>query len=335
MKVNTIVDTSYIFYKAVHALNKVRELNKLKISLTYTLKNLMNSDHYDNFILAFDSRGSWRKRIYPEYKAPRKEKRDKDDVNWDSLFKLYDEWKIDIVKNTSAIILESDHMEGDDVISQFVQKSNLRGDSNVIIASDRDLLQLVKYSQDPDYINLMINEEYKHSKIYLPIGGEAFLDKLRSKNNKNVFFMSSDNSQFIRFVDEQMAKREILEVLDEEKLFLKIIAGDGKDNIDSTHYKYNLEKGTRRGIGEGTAKKIYKRYKELNPEPINFKSKDFIIRSKNIIAENRKIQEEEELETVQKSIILNTKLIMLDSVFIPKGLVNDLNEKIDVILYGS
>jgi len=332
MKVNKIIDTSYIFYKLVHALNTGRNLDKLKVALSFSIKKLMEDSFYDNFILAFDSKNSWRRIIYPEYKAPRKESRDKDDLDWSVLFGMFDEWKKEIQEETSAIVIESDRMEGDDVISQIVQKSNLKGYSNIIVASDRDFCQILNYSFDPDYINIMINEEFKNKKIYIPIGGEAFLDKLRARNNKNVFFMSSDNSHLIRFIDEEMAKREIVEVLGEEKLFLKVVAGDRKDNVMSTHYKHNLEKGTKRGIGDGTAKKIYIRYKEINPEPINFKSKEFIIRVKNVIAENRKIKDVDVLKEVQNSIVLNTKLIMLDETFIPKELKDPLNDKIDLII---
>ena len=332
MKVNVIVDLSYLFHKAVYALFKARELDKLKISLHYTFKNLMSSTYYDNFIVACDHGSSWRKTIYPEYKAPRKEKRDKDELDWNTLYAMLTEFKEELNNDTIATILESKGAEGDDTIAQLVQRSNLKGYSNVIIASDRDFCQILHYSFDPSYINIMVNEEFKNKKIYVPVGGEAFLDKLRKQNNKNVFFMSADNSHFIRYVDEQMAKREIMEVVGEEKLFLKIVAGDGKDNVMSTHYKHNLEKGTKRGIGDGTAKKIYDSYKEYHPEPINFKSKEFILRAKNKIAENRKIQEEEVLNEVQKSLILNTKLIMLDQAFLPPALKEDLNTKIDLII---
>lgn len=329
---NVIVDGNYLLNRAVFALHKMKELDKLKISLHYTLKNLMSSTVYNNFVFAADHGSSWRKRIFPEYKANRKEKTDKDDINWTIVYQMYEEFKEELERDTAAKILQHKGAEGDDVISQFVKLSNLKGQSNTIIASDRDLLQLLHYSFDPDYINIMVNEEHKNKKIYIPLGGEEFLDQLRKRNNKNVFFMSNDNSQFIRYVDQQMAQREILEAFPEEKIFLKIVAGDGKDNVSSTHYKYNLEKDTKRGIGEGTASKIYTRYKELNPEPINFKSKDFILRAKNLIAENRKIKEEKELNDVQSQLILNTKLIMLDETFIPDDVRIELNNKIRMII---
>jgi 5'-3' exonuclease len=329
---NVIIDGNYLLNKSVFALHKVKELDKLKQSLHYTLKNLMSDTAYTNFVFASDYGSSWRKGVFPEYKANRKEKTDKDDINWKIVYEMYEEFKHELNTETPAHVLQEKGAEGDDVISQFVRRSNLKGYSNTIIASDRDLLQLVNYSYDPDFINIMVNEEFKNRKIYIPLGGEEFLDELRKRNNKNVFFMSSDNSHFIRYVDEQMAKREILEVFSEEKTFLKIVAGDGKDNVASTHYKHNLEKGTKRGIGEGTAAKIYARYKELHPEPINFKSKDFILRAKNAIIENRKIAEEEVAKQVQESLVLNTKLIMLDEAFIPKELRTDLNSKIDAII---
>lgn len=330
MKSNAILDTNYILNKYVFALSNVKELDKLNLAMTNCVKDLIASVPHDNFILATDSGSSWRKTIYPEYKANRKDKAP--DIDWKVIYQMYDEFKQTIVQQSSAKLLSIKSAEGDDLISQIVQKSNLKGYSNVIIASDRDLLQHVTYQYDPDFINVMVNEEFKNSKIYIPVGGEEFLDNLRKKNNKNVFFMGSDNSQFIRYVDEQMAKREVVESFSEEKLFVKIINGDGKDNVKSTHYKYNLEKGTKRGIGDGTALKIYERYKYLNSEPINFKSKDFIIRAKNVIAENRKIQSEEEMNDVQKNLIQNTKLIMLDPVFLPKELRAEIDSQIDQIL---
>lgn len=332
MKLNKVVDTNYLLNKAVFALSKMKELDKLKVSLTYTIRNLVKDGDYDNFVLASDYKSSWRKIIYPEYKMQRKEKRDKDELNWEMIYQLYEEFKEEIVNECNVKILQSDRMEGDDVIASFVRKGNLKGYSNVIIASDRDLLQLLEYQYSPDYINVQVNEERMNKKIYLPFGAEDFLDEMRMKTNRSMFFMSQNDSNYIEYFDKHMAIRENIEVHGESKIFTKVIAGDRKDNVKSTHYKHNLEKGTSRGIGDKTAEKIYIKYKELYPEPINFKSKEFILRAKNLIAENRKIKEEETLETVKDNLILNTKLIMLDESFIPKDLRQGLNEKIDLII---
>ena len=41
-----------------------------------------------------DSKSSWRKRIYADYKAGRKEKRDaQEDIDWDFVFNTYNKFK--------------------------------------------------------------------------------------------------------------------------------------------------------------------------------------------------------------------------------------------------
>jgi len=98
----------------------------------------------NRFAFCFDSRKSFRKMIYPEYKAKRKKDTTKD---WDSLFEQIKQLRCDILPALGfKNIFIATGYEGDDLIAYIIEQ-NIGGDvfPTIIVSTDNDVLQLIDY----------------------------------------------------------------------------------------------------------------------------------------------------------------------------------------------
>jgi 5'-3' exonuclease len=100
----------------------------------------------DKVVLCIDG-NSWRKQLYPEYKAHRKTKRDKEksEFDWKEFFKVTDELLSIIEKTTKIKVLRSPNAEGDDsifVLSKYLSDRNIQ---SVIVSSDKDIKQVLRH----------------------------------------------------------------------------------------------------------------------------------------------------------------------------------------------
>jgi len=95
----------------------------------------------DHVVVAQDSKINWRYNIYPEYKANRKLRRAKSDINFENFFPISNKFFKDIKNIFSNIVfLKVDDCEADDIIATLCYKST--GEEITILSSDTDLLQL-------------------------------------------------------------------------------------------------------------------------------------------------------------------------------------------------
>lgn len=94
--------------------------------------------------LMADSKENWRKKIYPEYKETRKEKREAhDDIDWNAFFNAFNEFCIETKKVFPFYVLQVKYMEADDIAG--VMARELQHKKKIIVTSDTDYLQLLKY----------------------------------------------------------------------------------------------------------------------------------------------------------------------------------------------
>jgi DNA polymerase I len=94
-------------------------------------------------ILAYDTKPTWRYSIYSDYKANRKEARDKAVVDFDKFFPIFNEFTSQIKDVFSKIyVLSIPKCEGDDIIATLC-KETFKHDQVVIISSDGDMNQLI------------------------------------------------------------------------------------------------------------------------------------------------------------------------------------------------
>jgi len=330
--VNLIVDTNYVLFRNVYYLAKNNILyGELENSLIATFENYLKLYRFNKIYMVSDSKSSWRKRIYPEYKAGRKEKRDGEDVDWEFVFNTYDKFKSEIgdtLKSSKIELIEGDNIEGDDWINYLINRSNKNNYSVLYIASDKDLNQKLDLSIVPTWINVQYYENMANGKVYFPRGYKIFFDELE-KGNDDIFSLN-DNFEFLQFLKSLIDKNKFEEIDKELSLFVKIISGDRGDNISSVlKIPTKTNPNNFMGIGDAGAIKIYDKYKKDYPFDIDFTNDKWLDEVKHYCLDYKKVLDEKVLyETMlENSLKQNRDLIHLHESHLP----NDILEKIKSI----
>ena len=99
---------------------------------------------YGELVICCDSKKSWRKDVFPFYKANRKANREKHPVDWNGIFEVINSLTEDLVNHLPYSVIRVDQAEADDIIGTLA-KNHYRDEKIMIISSDKDFLQLQKY----------------------------------------------------------------------------------------------------------------------------------------------------------------------------------------------
>ena len=98
-------------------------------------------EEYGNLVIAYDSRHSWRKKVFPYYKANRKNAQDKSPVDWIKLFDYFNRIKPELKQVLPYKVIEVEGAEADDIIGCLVKHvSNY--EPVMIVSGDKDFIQL-------------------------------------------------------------------------------------------------------------------------------------------------------------------------------------------------
>ena len=135
----------------------------LMVSFTKTEKKKLNEDlirhivlrslasylrkfrqNYGEMVVCCDSRNYWRKGVFPQYKANRKEDRKKSDLDWNLIFTTINKIRDELKENLPHKVLEIDGAEADDIIGTLSAKYSSTQDI-LILSSDKDFVQLQRY----------------------------------------------------------------------------------------------------------------------------------------------------------------------------------------------
>ena len=100
-------------------------------------------NEYGEVVLTWDSKHSWRRDYFPEYKASRRKGREESDLNWDDIFGTLNKIRNEIKENFPYKYLEVFGAEADDIIG-FLCEEN-KDEKIIIISGDKDFIQLQKY----------------------------------------------------------------------------------------------------------------------------------------------------------------------------------------------
>ena len=100
-------------------------------------------DEYGEVVLTWDSKHSWRRDYFPEYKASRRKGREESDLNWDDIFGTLNKIRSEIKEHFPYKYLEVFGAEADDIIG-FLCEEN-KDEKIMIISGDKDFIQLQKY----------------------------------------------------------------------------------------------------------------------------------------------------------------------------------------------
>jgi 5'-3' exonuclease len=318
MFLDLIIDGNYILNKNTFTLHKNNLLfGALHKSLEVTVNNYRKWYPFTNVYLVSDSKEkSWRKQIYQEYKGTRKKD---SDIDWSFVFSAYGEFK-DSMKHLLKV-MEAPNVEGDDWISFLVKKANSEGRSALIVSNDYDINQMVDYSLNPLYINIMTNEMYNKEKLFLPKNYQIFMSGVKKLPSNDIFDLN-DNSEFLGLMDRFINKYEINEIDPIESLLVKIISGDKGDNIGSVYSSQN-KSGKLMGIGKDGAKTIFDNYTMEFGEP-NLQDPELYENIADLICEKKKISKTKITDIVQ-NIKGNMRLIDLRMENLPDEILDKMN----------
>lgn len=318
MSTDLLIDGNYILSRLVFTLHKNNILYGLNKALETAVSNYRKWYPFANIYLVSDSREkSWRKEFIDQYKTNRKKD---SDIDWVFVYNAYDEFKQQI--SNGIKVLEAPTVEGDDWISYLVERANRNSRSVIIVSNDYDIKQLVKYNLDPLTINVMTNEMYNKEKLFLPKNYQIFINSVKKLPNDDVFNLN-DNSEFLLLMDRFINKYEIHEINPIESLFVKLIAGDKSDNINSA---WSITKnGKKRGIGQAGASMILDQYIKEFGEP-NLTDPDLYENIADLICEKKKLSKSN-ISNIVDSIKLNFRLICLDTNNLPNNIINIMNDR--------
>lgn len=320
---NLIIDGNYMLYRAVFILHKLRTLyGDLETLLFNDYTNITNAYSFNTIYFISDSRTSWRKAFYKDYKGKRKKE---EKIDWEFVFETFDNFKEAIKSRHNCLTYQIDPFEGDDIIAYLVKESNKEGYSNFIVSNDGDLHQLLTFSTAENYINLIYNHKFQNEILYAPKDYNIFLKHIEETTQGDIFDLNED-IEFINYFDKVTSRAKIAEVSNEKSYFKKLVAGDSGDNILSV-VKFS---STTKGIGEAGSNKVYDMYKERYPEDINFDSDIFVDRLCDILSIYKKNKEEEWKDKVKENIIMSRKLTRLDSKYLPDGFKEILKENVKI-----
>ena len=102
---------------------------------------------YGEIVICTDFHSSWRKEVFPFYKAHRKVAREKQKVekgmDWSALFDTISKIIVEIDTFFPYKVIRVPHAEGDDVIAVL---SKAFKEKSLIVSSDKDFSQLYKYN---------------------------------------------------------------------------------------------------------------------------------------------------------------------------------------------
>jgi len=115
-------------------------------------------NEYGNLVICADGRNSWRKSYFPYYKASRKKNREESEINWEHVFSALNNVRNELIEFFPYKVLHFENAEADDCIGALCHEYGaLLGDGQekiLIVSSDKDYIQLQKYSNVNQYDNI-------------------------------------------------------------------------------------------------------------------------------------------------------------------------------------
>ena len=102
---------------------------------------------YGELVIASDGKHSWRKQIFPNYKANRKKNREQSGHDWETIFDVINRIKSELKEFMPYKLLEVETAEADDVIAVLIRKmEKIVGPNHakkiLIVSGDKDFIQL-------------------------------------------------------------------------------------------------------------------------------------------------------------------------------------------------
>src|SRR5574337_1168584 len=228
-----LIDTMNLYHRATHMVDPkfgIDSMIGMSQHLIFSSLNKEWNTWSPDHAIFFTENRSWRKELYPDYKANRKvefaKKSEKEQEEQKQLLESYSELIEYLRNNTNATVIQNPIAEADDMIAIWVEDHC--NDKNILISSDSDFIQLLRFD------NLTIYDPIKDITITK--------DGITDDNGNNLEFNLTSTAK-IKIIGQNKDFRPEPNWF-EYALFLKCIRGDITDNIFSAYPKVR-EKGTK------------------------------------------------------------------------------------------
>lgn len=194
-------------------------LNNLRV-----YRNKYKEADHGKMVIACDSY-SWRKEVFPEYKAQRKANRSKDKHDWQQIFDLIESTLQDLRENFPYAVIKIDSAEADDIIGALtVEMSDFGGEDVVIISADKDFIQLQQYGhviQWSPMFNKMIKEDNPRKYLFEHLlKGDAGDGVPNANSHDDVFVTAARQTPMTqKAIDKYWNNRDDLEMIMKPNVF--------------------------------------------------------------------------------------------------------------------
>ena len=142
-----VIDYSELFYISLFAARRIASNGgEFKMSFEYLLLRKIAALHKKfpdrEIVLVGDGKQSWRKQLYPDYKATRKAGRDAyPDIDWVDMYQRYATLLSMFDIHTPVKVYLDEYLEADDLMAGLAKS----GVDMIAVSSDKDLHQLCIY----------------------------------------------------------------------------------------------------------------------------------------------------------------------------------------------
>jgi 5'-3' exonuclease len=230
-------DGHNLFYRQINMVNPAHGIDAMigmaLHMILYSMKKEYVRWNGTHTVFYLEGR-SWRKDVYPGYKANRKvdfsARTEKEQEDHHIMVEAFDDLANHLAAKTNITVLQNPKAEADDMIAVFIEAHP--DDQHVVISSDSDFFQLLRHP------NVMLYDPVKDIQIKR--------DGIFDDKDKRLAFTIGSNAKI------KVGKPDPSFTCDPEwyeyALFLKCIRGDGTDNIFSA-YPGVREKGTKTTVG--------------------------------------------------------------------------------------
>lgn len=113
------------------------------------------TEEFGEIIICADGKNSWRREIYPYYKASRRKSREESELDWGELFRIINTIRSELNEFFPYKVIHIDHCEADDIIGtichQVGTELNTGGEKFLVLSGDKDYIQLQKYANVKQY----------------------------------------------------------------------------------------------------------------------------------------------------------------------------------------
>lgn len=146
-----LVDFSSVLMANVFGLIKHMKSNEFNEEFfrKLTINSLLNfnkkfKEKYGEIIVACDGKDTWRKQYMPHYKHRRKFKQN-DQLDWKTIRETFDKLIVELATYFPYRVIMINEAEADDVIGTLIHSIQIPHNNELIISTDKDMVQLLKF----------------------------------------------------------------------------------------------------------------------------------------------------------------------------------------------